>query len=163
MKKFKKLYRLRSVAQEITHHNDVYSNVKICWIVRDRTRSVVPYKQGIKNYKSTSQDIKVYAKSALNELFLPDEAIAFAAYLLAQHNQATIFEPVILPIESNAVPVDILPAGGGVDYYQIFKEEKYSLPFNVWGQYDLRWPGETFEVFAPEIQQKAYGGVMTPF
>ena len=113
MKKIDKLYLLRSVAPEITHRKDVYPNVKICWLVQDRIKPVVPYKQGIKNYRSITKDMEIYAQETLNELFLPDEAIAFAAYLLAQHNQATIFEPVAFPIEFNGGPVGAVAAGGG--------------------------------------------------
>jgi len=31
-----------------------------------------------------------------------------------------------------------VPIGGPEDFYQLCKEEEWTLPFEVWGYYDLR-------------------------
>jgi hypothetical protein len=80
-----------------------------------------------------------YAEDFVEELFTWDEAQQLRGYLEQKHRDQgpTVIEAVSLPIENNWIGLGALAVGGGDDFYMLCKEPAYSLPFKVWGYFNL--------------------------
>jgi hypothetical protein len=79
-----------------------------------------------------------YAEGAVDELFDKTETDALVAYLEREHGGAeTTIEEVNLPLPGNCWGYGDRAVGGSDDFYMLAEEPEYSLPFRVWGYYDL--------------------------
>ena len=80
-----------------------------------------------------------YAEGLIDELFTEDEALQLKEYLDRVHGKEgpTSIEEMSLPIPNNMMGHGARAVGGGDDFYQLFKEPEYSLPFKVMGYFDL--------------------------
>ena len=80
-----------------------------------------------------------YAEGLIDELFTEDEALQLKEYLDQVHGKEgpTLIEEMSLPIPNNMMGHGARAVGGGDDFYQLFKEPEYSLPFKVTGYFDL--------------------------
>ena len=69
-----------------------------------------------------------------------DEAQALKDYIDQNYGDAgiTTIEKAELPIANNTMGVGAIPVGGGQDFHMLDKAPHYSLPFKVWGYFDLR-------------------------
>jgi hypothetical protein len=81
-----------------------------------------------------------YAKGYIDELFTQEEAEALKQYLDRNYGDAgtNTIHKVDLPVAGNTMGVGAIAVGGGTDFYMLDKDEEYSLPFKVWGYFDLR-------------------------
>jgi hypothetical protein len=55
-----------------------------------------------------------------------------------QHHGHAEHRRVKLPVPGNIMGYGAIPIGGPEDFYQLCKEEEWTLPFELWGYYDLR-------------------------
>jgi hypothetical protein len=92
-----------------------------------------PYAELIKNYEPGN----LYAEEFVEELFTWDEAQQLVAYLKDFPDSTTVVEEYPLPIENNWIGFGARAVGGGDDFYMLSEAPGYSLPFKVWGYFDL--------------------------
>jgi len=82
----------------------------------------------------------ICAEAIVEELFTEDEAKQLKAYLDEVHGDhgTTVITEHSRPICLNEMGLGAIPYGGGQDCYMLYKEHRYSLPFQVLGYFDLR-------------------------
>ncbi len=131
-----KLYRVTTIVKEY----DGCKNVRFDWF-KDNFRDIYrrrPYADLIADYDPSMRTIG-YAEEAIEELFTEDEAKQLVAYLDREHGdqETTIIEEQKLPIPNNCCGYSPNGVGGGDDFYTLDQRPDYSLPFKVWGYFDL--------------------------
>jgi hypothetical protein len=131
-----KLYRVTTIVKEY----DGCKNVAFAWFKSD-SRDIGrrrPYADLIADYDPSMRTIG-YAEEAIEELFTEDEAKQLVAYLDREKHgdQETTIEEQVLPIPNNFCGCSPNGVGGGDDYYMLDQRPDYSLPFKVWGYFDL--------------------------
>jgi hypothetical protein len=140
-------------------------NVKFHWLRLETAPR--PYADLIENYDPSKLDV-CYSEHCIDELFELDEAQALKDYLdreVAGRQDITTIEKAKLPIPNNSISPDAIGVGGGDDFYQLDKTPNYSLPFKVWGYYDLvgcelaDGSGETFRHYYLLVKPDANGEV----
>jgi hypothetical protein len=128
-----KLYRVTTKVREFSGCKNVVFNWFNCM-----PRSRRPYEGLIKNYEPEN-DHTIYTELLIEELFTWDEARQLKDYLDRHHGgegeTASREEP--LPVGNNRMGYGALAVGGGDDFYMLYKEPEYSLPFKVSGYYNL--------------------------
>jgi hypothetical protein len=129
------LFSVESIVKEYRAHRDV----QFAWFRMDREIPLVPYAEGIREYDPNDR-YAVYAEMTLGELFSREEAEALVAYLdrIHGHEGLNRIKTRELPLPNSTLNVSAMPIGGGPDYYHLWKEPKYDLPFKVEGFFDLR-------------------------
>lgn len=101
----------------------------------------ISYNEVIENYKERreKEDINKI-ESYIDELFVSYEASRLKKYL-DQHFKDTVTEireVDSFPDNSDVTPLKDVPIGGGIDFYLLWKEDKYPLSFKVEGIFDIR-------------------------
>ncbi len=145
-----KLYKVNSTMDRVPHNEEFYDNVNVKWFIWEREMPTIPYEQAIQGYAENQHEDMAYAEGALDELFTIEETTAFKYYLLVKHDINCHIEEVNLPIPINSMGYSPLTIGGPYNFYKLFKEKGYDLPFKVAGYIDLskqiweRW-GEHME------------------
>jgi hypothetical protein len=126
-----KLYSVKTTAKEYDGCRDVVFH----WFRLAMPQGQRPYADLIKDYEPGN----CYAEDFVEELFTWDEAQHLRGYLDQKHRDEgqTVIEAVSLPIENNWIGFGALAVGGGDDFYMLCKEPVYSLPFKVWGYFNL--------------------------
>ncbi|MDX8450698.1 hypothetical protein [Mesorhizobium captivum] len=125
------LFKVRTVIPEFEGCKDVAMR----WFVCERERPPAPYAEVIADYQPGDP----YAEGSIDELFIADEARALVGYLEAHYPDCShSIEEVDLPITDPPYPIGALSVGGPEDYYMLCEEEGYTLPFPVFGYFDLR-------------------------
>jgi hypothetical protein len=142
-----KLYEVSTVTSAYHGCRDV----KFIWFRCPRgDEPARPYSELIENYDPEKK--QYYEEGAIDELFTFDEANALKEYLDREHGSQGVTEikEAKLPCPQNAIGIGAMSVGGGDDFYTLNEEKAYSLPFKVWGYFNLRGcelvdePGETF-------------------
>lgn len=128
-----RLYTVVTTVNEFKNRQNVQFN----WLRWDRA-GPRPYADLIRDYDPKGL---AYAEGAIDELFTEAEAIALKAYLDREHGEAgiTTIEEIALPISNNMAGYranDV--GGGGTDFYPLYEDEPYDLPFKASAYYDLR-------------------------
>jgi hypothetical protein len=78
---------------------------------------------------------------------------------------AIVVENAHLPYPLNIIGTGAKAVGGGDDFYQLYKEDHYDLPFRVQGYFNLRGcelvdePGETFRHYVHIVSTDEAGRV----
>jgi hypothetical protein len=132
-----RLYEVRTVVKVYSGHRDVVFH----WFARRKPGfSRWPHAELIAGYDELDPTSRCYAEDALDELFDKAEADALVAYLEREYGGAgeTTIEEVNLPFPGNIVGYLAAAVGGGNDFYTLDEELAYTLPFRVWGYFDLR-------------------------
>jgi hypothetical protein len=113
-------------------------NVAFEWFRCER-RAPRSYADLIENYDLADHQIR-YAEDCIDELFELDEAQALKDYIDQNYSEAgvTTIGKAELPIANNTMGAGAIPVGGPQDFYRLDKAPNYSLPFKVWGYFDLR-------------------------
>jgi hypothetical protein len=130
-----KLYNVDSTVEEYRG----CKNVNFRWFVHDRMEPAadVPLHEAIEGFDPADEH-NIYPIGALAELFTLEEAEMLRDYLKAEYGDEPTITEVDLPILPNRAGVGFIAVGGGQDFYMLDKTPGYSLPFQVWGYYDLR-------------------------
>ena len=127
-----KLYNVTTVVKEYHDCKDVPFH----WFRCDPGPQKLPYAELIQNYNGDN----FYAENYIGELFTADEAALVKDYLDRDdnsHKNPTTINEVSLPIPNNVMGVGAIAVGGGDDFYMLDKNPDYSLPFKVWGYFNL--------------------------
>jgi hypothetical protein len=129
-----KLYSVTTTVKEYSGCKNVVFN----WLRRVMPPGKRPYADLIKDYEPESPDA-LYAEARIEELFTWDEARQLKDYLERYHGDEgeTVIKQVPLPVENRTIAYGCLPSGGGNDFYMLWKESEYSLPFEIWGNFRL--------------------------
>jgi hypothetical protein len=129
-----KLYSVRTTVKEYSGCKDVVFN----WFRHAMAQGRRPYADLVKDYEPGRPDA-LYTEELIEELFTWDEARQLKDYLERHHGDEgeTVIEQVPLPVENRTMGYGCLSVGGDDDFYMLCKESEYSLPFKVWGYYDL--------------------------
>ena len=141
-----KLYQVYGTIPEYRGHK----NVPATLFVEGRQAPPVPYEQAIEGYAPGSKDF-LYTEEYIKELFTEAEAAALVEYMSQAHPDTPL--KVIeesLPVSSNIMGVGAIGVGGAQGFYELEKEEGYSLPFSVSLYYDLRG-SETAQAEEPDL------------
>jgi hypothetical protein len=129
-----KLYHVVTGVDEYHGHKDVCFQ----WFFAGTRPSGLPYAELIEDYDPDDENIH-YAEGAVDEMFTEDEAKQLKSYLDREHggSRTTIIEAEI-PIPNHLMGHGAIPVGGPQDFYQLHNEDRYDLPFEVMGYFDLR-------------------------
>jgi hypothetical protein len=128
-----KLYNVTSKKREYGGCKDVTFH----WFFAGERSQPRPYAELIKDYNVEDH---FYATSYIDELFTEDEARQLKDYLDREYGgqgMTTTIKEVSLPIVNNMAGVGSIAVGGGDDFYMLDRARSYSLPFKVWGYFDL--------------------------
>jgi hypothetical protein len=146
-----KLYQPRTIVPEFPHRGQLYKDVQLTWLM-DRRRypapfeefispdaePVAPFAEAIQNYDRLEDSNKFYAEESLQELFTERELKQLQEYLLLAHDdREALAEEVSLPLVSKSFPLSGIPVGGSSGWYDLHQEPEYSLPFKVFGFFDV--------------------------
>jgi hypothetical protein len=128
-----KLYRVWTV---VNKYNEC-RNVTFEWFYYGERTPPRGYTELIENYKPEPH--RQYVEAHVDELFTESAAQQLFAYLERGHGGAgtTTIEEVKLPVPNNLICLSAIPVGGGDDFYMLYKEKNYDLPFAVQGYFDL--------------------------
>ena len=128
-----KLFAVKTLEKEHGGCKDVV----FYWFKAEEKSGARPYHELTADYSPEDEHIG-YAEGAIDEYFTQDEAEQLAAYLDGIGSGPTTITEVSLPIANNILGYGALPVGGGDDFYMPAKRPDYTLPFAVWGYFDLR-------------------------
>jgi hypothetical protein len=131
-----RLYEVRTVVKVYTGHRDVVFRWFAC---RELGFSRWPHAELIAGYDELDHTSRCYAEHALDKLFDKTEADTLVAYLAREHGDKgeTTIKEVNLPFPGNIAGYGATAVGGSDDFYMLDEEPAYSLPFRVWGYFDL--------------------------
>ena len=129
-----KLYKVLTLVRK--YHG--CKNVRFTWFRCDHGSPKRPYAELIENYDPAADQV-YYSEDAIEQLFTEEEARQLKGYLDREHGHegVTTIEEEQLPIPENVMGVGAMAVGGGDDFYELTKEPEYSLPFKVWGYFNL--------------------------
>jgi hypothetical protein len=129
------LYRVTTIVKKFRGCKDVGFD----WFRCER-RAPRPYAELIENYDPSGRRDVRDAEGCIDEMFELDEAQALKDYIDRNYGEAgiTTIKKAELPIANNVMGVGATPVGGGQDFHLLDKAPNYTLPFKVWGYFDLR-------------------------
>lgn len=138
----RKFYRVVSRIDGFPYGGRYFDDIKIVWFYSERREiPLISYDEVIENYREKKErGDTTKLESYIDELFAFHEASRLKKYL-DQHFKdivTEIKEVDSLPDDSNVTPLKDIPIGGGVDFYLLWKEDKYPLSFRVEGIFDIR-------------------------
>src|SRR5262249_53069985 len=113
-------------------------DVHLDWFMEGRKGPIASYAEMIAGYDPSSEHA-CYPEGCVDGLFTADESDQLLRYLNEHHGgDAHLIKPAKLPISMNQIGFGAIPVGGAQDYYMLYKEDGYDLPFKIMGYYDLR-------------------------
>jgi hypothetical protein len=125
------LYHCTSIENNWPHRDARYADIYIAWFVCRRPEGYA------ERYAGFYDPSDAYSIGLIEEAFTADEALQFAAYLKKYHESDVKIEPAQLPVPKNTFGVGAIPVGGTTGIHMLSSEEGYSLPFKVWGFYNV--------------------------
>jgi hypothetical protein len=125
------LYRCTSIENNWPHRHARYADVRVQWFVTDRPSDYAEQFAGFCDLTDP------YSRGVIQESFTADEALQFSAYLKENHKSDVRIESTQLPVPPNVMCTAAIAVGGTTDFHMLSEEEGYSLPFGVWGFYDV--------------------------
>ena len=138
-----RLYQAHSTADKFELNGVMYCDVPIGWFMQRRDGPPFPYREIIDGYSDLDERARLNAEMAVDELLTKGEVDALKAYLARQYDDDSfnaVEEPLPIPRERAAswLPTGAIPVGGPQDFLLIDENPSYSLPFSVWGYFDVR-------------------------
>jgi hypothetical protein len=128
------LFHVTSTIREFGSRKDVGMG----WFII-HARPDLPFAELIEGYELASD--RVYAENYLAGLFTSEQASALVAYLNQHHDHdgvETVTTRVELPVPGNIMGFGDIAVGGPEGFYRLCEEREWTLPFEVWGYYDLQ-------------------------
>jgi hypothetical protein len=128
-----RLFNVDTIVKEY----DGCRDVNFRWFYAGERLQPRPYAKLIKDHLPSDQ--WNYAEHYIDELFSEDEARQLKEYLDREHGSegTTTISEVRLPCSNNMAAVSSMAVGGGNDFYMLWEEQKYSLPFKAEAYFDL--------------------------
>lgn len=138
----KKFYRVISKMDGFPYGGRYFDDIEIIWFYSERREApLVNYEELIENYKEKKQrNSTEKLESYIDELFALHEATRLKKFL-DQHFKdivTEIREVDSIPTDPDITPLKEIPVGSGIDFYLLWKEDKYPLSFKVEGIFDIR-------------------------
>jgi hypothetical protein len=126
-----KLYNVITTVREFSGCR----NVPFWWFRHEMPQGKRPYADLVNGYVPGNQ----YAEELIEELFTEDEARLLKAYLDEHHGHEgeTLIKERPLPVPNNCYGLGCRAVGGEDDFFELNREPEYSLPFKVWGYFNL--------------------------
>ena len=130
-----KLFHCKCTTPELKSRGGVYHDVTFNWFIHRReTLTFEPHL-----YCTLGEEADAYALGAAEELFTEEELTLFKAYIDREHEETPLdIKSEDFYINDNIMGLGAIPVGGSTDFYMIYMEDRYDLPFKVMGYYDLR-------------------------
>jgi len=132
-----RLFRVTSKAYDLPHKGRIYDAVEIFWFVVYRVNSAISHEQLIKNYVQDLNNLDYVSENNLYELFTEEEAGALKEYLLKVHEKGYKIKEVDLSLEVYTLGYGDMILEEKEGYYKLNEEDRYNLPFVVWGYYNV--------------------------
>jgi len=116
------------------------NGLRMYWFNAAFTRPDLPYAALIEGYDQMASDLRVYPEYFLGELFTAEQVGALVGYLDRHHGDECVqtVSRAEMPIPGNMVAFGAIDIGGSEDFNRLCMEAEWTLPFKVWGYYDLR-------------------------
>ena len=151
----RQLFHASSVFRQLRKDEVVFSNVVVNWFRTGTGISGRPYADLIEDYDALPRLGRLYTEHFIDELFTAQEAEQLRRYILQDIQQDILqarspsftfdedagriltLQPVSLPVTRRVSGFADLPRGGLADYLRLSEQPDYSLPFGVWGYFDL--------------------------
>jgi hypothetical protein len=137
--------RVKSEMQKFYHVNSLvsefggYKNVDLDWFVNKREWPLaLSYSKLITGYDQSEPSMRIYAESAVEEMFTLEEATALLAWLNKHRVGKHSMKKAKLPIKSNTMGISCIPIGGPQDFLAVWKSKDWDLPFQAEAYFDLR-------------------------
>ena len=134
------LFHAYSVTDEFPHRGGQYDGVRITWFMERRDKLIVSPSDVISDYFSMDDHDRAYAEDYIGSLFTHDEVLQLRGYLSDQGDRGEFESRLVkFPVQRSdgLVSVGAMAVGGSDDFYMLNEEDEYSLPFKVWGYYDV--------------------------
>jgi hypothetical protein len=122
------------------HRGHRYDNVFVSWFVHARDPKAsekFAAAQFTETYLTEGSLSDPYMLDVVKESFTAEEALAFARYLKEKHGSEVKIESQHNPIPNNCMPDGATTCGGTTDIHMLNREDGYTLPFLVWGRYNV--------------------------
>ncbi len=127
-----KIYRVHSVAREVTYKDKIYDHVPIHWFIIDCSEPPVPMDQAIAEYNTLDPEMRQDLEEYILEQFTLEQAEQLRNFLIMRNSKATI-EEIELPLVDSRKSFKKLDPMEGTGFYPIHKNQEYNLPFKVEG------------------------------
>jgi len=134
----KKLFRVSSLINNVTHENVKYDRVMFTWFIPDRDGSDIHYEELIINYSKLDPPEKKNGERYINELFNREEAELLKNELDLKSNSITTIEEVKLPVPDHLLPFGALKPEKGKGFWHLSAFKSYKLPFKVRGFFNIQ-------------------------
>lgn len=134
------LFHAYTVTDEFPHRGGKYNGVEITWFMETRDKLIVSPSDVISDYFSMDDRDRFYAEDYIGSLFTLDEISQLSAYLSGQDDRGEFESRLVkFPVQRSdgLVSAGTMAVGGSDDFYMLNEEEEYSLPFKVWGYFDV--------------------------
>ncbi|MCX7796830.1 MAG: hypothetical protein N2380_09990 [bacterium] len=138
----KKFYRVISRMDGFPYGGRYFDDIEIVWFYSERREfPLVKYEEIIEDYnEKKKRNSTEKLESYIDEFFALHEATRLKKFL-DQHFKdivTEIREVDSIPTDPDVTPLKEVPIGGGIDFYLLWKEDKYPLSFKVEGIFDIR-------------------------
>lgn len=125
------LFTCTSIENNWPHRGARFADVHVTWFVHSKRPEGYAEKIG-----TLRDPTDVYSRARIEEVFTADEALRFAAYLKEAHGSTVNIEPLEHRPENDG-PYGAIAVGGMTDFHMLSSYPGYSLPFEVWGYYNV--------------------------
>ncbi len=135
-----KLFRATSKVDNFSYRDRIYDSVEVCWFVVHRDTPPFSSEEVIKELRELGKEVKnlrFMFENNIKELFTYEEACALEEYLFRICKHKCEIKKADLFLESYTLGYgDTLPEFGQ-GFYRLTRDDRYDLPFLVWGYYDV--------------------------
>lgn len=137
-----KLYYVYSLVNNFRYRDTFYDNLKINWFVVGRETPQVSFEKVITNYSGLSVTARVNPENHIKEKFTLEEAVLLKKFLVSMQMINAVIEEKLLPISKDERGYHDLPPALGTDFIALYKKQRYNLPFNVEGIFNVKMADE---------------------
>lgn len=115
-----------------------YKNVVFHWFMLNRAQPVAPYEMLIADHQALDRLAQLHLENVADEAFTEQEIAALGSYFKAHHHTELAVKALALPLQvEGSVNPNAFTALSSQALYMLSPEEGASLPFAVYGRFDL--------------------------
>lgn len=133
-----KLYSVYSISNNFRYQDNYYDNLKIIWFVLGREIPQVPFEKVIIDYSKLSIVARLSPENHIKEKFTREEADLLKKFLTSMQRIEVVIEEKFLPIGKNESGYHDVPPPKGTDFFPLYKNQRYNLPFKVEGIFNIK-------------------------
>jgi hypothetical protein len=140
------LFHATSVFSRLCKDGVAFSDVVVKWFRTGQSTPPRPYEDLIENYTGLDRIRRFYTEHFIDELLTASEVDQLRRYLrqaggpdfeTADEVDPLTVHPISLPVSDAVTGYADLPRGGLADYYLLANQPGYTLPFDIYGYFDL--------------------------